>query len=64
LGTGLRRTDAAKVWSNTLSRMKAATKPTDNLPKELFGRILIRTMPSYATMGFEINVPVRVCQRA
>jgi len=64
LDTGLRRTDAAKVWNNTKSRMKAAAKPTDHLPKELFGRILIRTMLSYATMWVEVNVPVRVCQRA
>jgi len=32
-----------KTANNMESRMKAAARPTDHLPKELFGRILIRT---------------------
>ena len=53
-----------KTANNIELRMKAAAKPTDHLPKELFGRILIRTMLSYATMWVEVNIPVRVCQHA
>jgi hypothetical protein len=32
-----------KTANNMESRVKAAARPTDQLPKELFGRILIRT---------------------
>ena len=32
-----------KTANNMESRMKAAARPTDHLPKEVFGRILIRT---------------------
>jgi len=51
-----RRAGAIKIQNNTKSRMKAAAKPTDHLPKELFGRILIRTMLSYATMWVEVKI--------
>ena len=44
--------------------MKVAAKLTDHLPKELFGSTLISIMLSYAIMWVEVNVPVRVCQRA
>jgi hypothetical protein len=33
-----------KTANNMESRMKAAARPTDHLPNEVFGRILIRTM--------------------
>ena len=60
---GLGRGGVTKPLTTEI-RMKAATKPTDHLPKQVFGRILIRTMLSYATMWVEVNIPVRVCQRA
>jgi len=38
---------AVKTENNMESRMKAAAKPTDHLPNEVFGRIVIRTVVSY-----------------
>jgi len=63
-GPGPAPPSPVKTANNTESRVKAAARPTDHLPNEVFGRILIRTVVSYTSMWVEVNVPVRVCQRA
>ena len=40
---GLNSKTFCKRMFNTPTRMKAAARPIDHLPKEVFGRILIRT---------------------